>query len=50
MPRLDAVDSDTATGRTNELADQVHRKLGVVPNREASPHDLLGIPLGAARR
>lgn len=31
MPRLDAVDSDTATGRTKELLDQVHRKLGFVP-------------------
>ena len=32
MQRIDAVDSATATGKTRELLDQVHRKLGFVPN------------------
>jgi alkylhydroperoxidase family enzyme len=32
MPRLDAVGSGTATGKTKELLDQVHGKLGFVPN------------------
>jgi uncharacterized peroxidase-related enzyme len=32
MPRIDAVDSGTVTGKTRELLDQVHRKLGFVPN------------------
>lgn len=32
MPRINAVDSGTATGKTRELLDQVHRKLGFVPN------------------
>jgi len=32
MPRIHAVDSATATGRTKELFDRVHRTLGFVPN------------------
>jgi uncharacterized peroxidase-related enzyme len=32
MPRFNAVDSDTATGRTKQLLDQVQRALGFVPN------------------
>ncbi len=32
MQRIDAVDSGTVTGKTKELLDQVHRKLGFVPN------------------
>jgi uncharacterized peroxidase-related enzyme len=32
MPRLDAVDSGAATGKTKELLDQVHQELGFVPN------------------
>ncbi len=32
MARFNAVDSGTATGQTKELLDQVHRKLGFVPN------------------
>jgi uncharacterized peroxidase-related enzyme len=32
MPRLNAVDTDTATGRTKQLLDPVQRALGFVPN------------------
>jgi uncharacterized peroxidase-related enzyme len=32
MARFNAVDSGTATGKTKELLDQVHKKLGFVPN------------------
>lgn len=32
MPRLDAIDVGTATGKTRGLLDQVHKKLGFIPN------------------
>jgi uncharacterized peroxidase-related enzyme len=32
MARINPVDSGTATGKTKELLDQIHKKLGFVPN------------------